>query len=664
MAAEGRTALKTYFNTGDTPTEAQFVNLIDSAYNATDDGAVQVQPTEGAFADGDKTKLDGIEASADVTDETNVTAAFPISDATALVKDPVDATKLVRVDAGAITTATTRVLSMPDADVDLVNVPSSAEKTVLGNTSGTNTGDQTLPVKAIGSELDTGTDDAKFATALAIKSSKNVPNVVPGTSGNVLTSDGTDWTSATPAGGGSPIAIETTVATWAALVSALGAGSLRIGITADLTATSNLTIPNDCHLIGLGGQRTITMAAYYFDAPSVLLRNKWENLNITTTSGAMAYFAGGFDDFEMNKCYLNGGATASRNYWFSGSGATAQHWKGVFNDVTLYGGSSGDRGCLVYTGGRVPLDVMEITWNRGEVQVDSASVYWIDKGSANSLLSMTFNDTEFEFNGGDSLLTNNSNFEKATFLFNNCKVTLNNTAEVLNGSSPAIYKFNGGMFTWPGSSSITSDYGNAHMIEFNGTAMQPGTSSSTYRSGTNGNTKVIFKDIYMTANGSDTWVLVETPGASTPLAKCWGNGFDSAFDNVIWLADTEDLYGYNMSGGAVAVGGAVVYGIGNDVRNQRFGVNTTTAAGDKGFVGVTTLGIATGSPGYVRRKGYVEYANVDGTSAVVFGDTLGTHTTAGYLAKNTTAGERVGFALGAVASGTGQIPVFLFGQLK
>jgi hypothetical protein len=36
---------------------------------------LQVKPSEGAFANGDKTKLDGIEASADVTDATNVNAA-------------------------------------------------------------------------------------------------------------------------------------------------------------------------------------------------------------------------------------------------------------------------------------------------------------------------------------------------------------------------------------------------------------------------------------------------------------------------------------------------------------------------------------------------------------------------------------------------------------
>jgi len=65
--------------------------------------------------------------------------------------------------------------------------------------SGTNTGDQTLPVKATGAELDTGTDDAKFSTAKALKDSHNVPSVAPGTSGNVLASNGTDWVSSAAA---------------------------------------------------------------------------------------------------------------------------------------------------------------------------------------------------------------------------------------------------------------------------------------------------------------------------------------------------------------------------------------------------------------------------------------------------------------------------------
>jgi len=41
---------------------------------------LQEKPSEGAFADGDKTKLDGIEAGADVTDTANVTAAGALMD--------------------------------------------------------------------------------------------------------------------------------------------------------------------------------------------------------------------------------------------------------------------------------------------------------------------------------------------------------------------------------------------------------------------------------------------------------------------------------------------------------------------------------------------------------------------------------------------------------
>jgi len=58
------------FNASDYATAAQG-SLADSA---------QQPPAEGAFVDGDKTKLDGIEASADVTDTANVTAAGALMD--------------------------------------------------------------------------------------------------------------------------------------------------------------------------------------------------------------------------------------------------------------------------------------------------------------------------------------------------------------------------------------------------------------------------------------------------------------------------------------------------------------------------------------------------------------------------------------------------------
>ena len=63
----------------------------------------------------------------------------------------------------------------------------------------------TANAKATGAELDTATDDAKFATAKAIKDSLNVPSVAPSTDGNVLTSDGTKWVSETPSASGGDV---------------------------------------------------------------------------------------------------------------------------------------------------------------------------------------------------------------------------------------------------------------------------------------------------------------------------------------------------------------------------------------------------------------------------------------------------------------------------
>lgn len=68
----------------------------------------------------DVAKLAGIEAGADVTDEANVTAAFPLVDSTSLVYDGVDNTKQMRIDVGAVGTGQVRVLTMANQDISLV----------------------------------------------------------------------------------------------------------------------------------------------------------------------------------------------------------------------------------------------------------------------------------------------------------------------------------------------------------------------------------------------------------------------------------------------------------------------------------------------------------------------------------------------------------------
>jgi len=64
-------------------TAGDIINLGNLSGTNTGDqdlSTYQLRPAEGAFVDGDKTKLDGIEASADVTDATNVQAAGALMD--------------------------------------------------------------------------------------------------------------------------------------------------------------------------------------------------------------------------------------------------------------------------------------------------------------------------------------------------------------------------------------------------------------------------------------------------------------------------------------------------------------------------------------------------------------------------------------------------------
>ena len=90
---------------------------------------IQQPPSEGAFVDGDKTKLDGIEAGADVTDTTNVTAAGALMDS--------EVTNLAAVKAFDPTDyATSAQGSLADSAVQPGDSPSFGSVTVTGTVDG------------------------------------------------------------------------------------------------------------------------------------------------------------------------------------------------------------------------------------------------------------------------------------------------------------------------------------------------------------------------------------------------------------------------------------------------------------------------------------------------------------------------------------------------
>ena len=101
---------------------------------------IQQPPAEGAFVDGDKTKLDGIEAGADVTDTANVTAAGALMDS--------EVTNLADVKTfDPADYATAAQGSLADSSVQPGDSPSFGSVTVTGTVDGRD-------VAADGSKLD------------------------------------------------------------------------------------------------------------------------------------------------------------------------------------------------------------------------------------------------------------------------------------------------------------------------------------------------------------------------------------------------------------------------------------------------------------------------------------------------------------------------------
>lgn len=92
----------------------------------------------GAVADGEFLKRSG---TAIVGDAGTGGDTLPIVDTTAVVKGSADATKLVRIEADGLTTGTTRVITMPDVDVTLLDPANVAitggniDGTVIGGTT-------------------------------------------------------------------------------------------------------------------------------------------------------------------------------------------------------------------------------------------------------------------------------------------------------------------------------------------------------------------------------------------------------------------------------------------------------------------------------------------------------------------------------------------------
>jgi hypothetical protein len=136
---------------------------------------LQVKPSEGAFADGDKTKLDAIEASADVTDATNVTAAGALMDS--------ELAEIATVK--ALTAA--QISGSGNVRFEALNAATSSYATVLGSSivsasvlSSPSQGTIRLATNGVNTDVDSGlqTADSPTFASLTLTGDLNVSGTV------------------------------------------------------------------------------------------------------------------------------------------------------------------------------------------------------------------------------------------------------------------------------------------------------------------------------------------------------------------------------------------------------------------------------------------------------------------------------------------------------
>ena len=127
---------------------------------------LQVKPSEGAFADGDKTKLDAIEAAADVTDATNVTAAGALMDSELAEIATVKALTAAQISGSFTATSASLAASIASVSTDFDDI-SNKPALISASAEGAAQGQITLNGAAVNVNA-LGTNDSPSFTNLTV----------------------------------------------------------------------------------------------------------------------------------------------------------------------------------------------------------------------------------------------------------------------------------------------------------------------------------------------------------------------------------------------------------------------------------------------------------------------------------------------------------------
>lgn len=384
-----------------TPADGDLVHIVDVS-DTTDNaagtskkitrvnlvGGLQAEPSEGAFVDGDKTKLDGIETAADVTDTVNVTAAGALMDSEltdlAGVKGVTISTLQVKPAEGAFVDGDKTKLDGIETAADVTDATNvaSAGAVMADGTGNDITGDMVFTEKA-----------DHTSTPIATKGYLWVKSDAPSTL--QFTDDaGTDWTlNQAAGGGGNPYGADFVVAASGGDYTSVGAALAAVadssviyvepGTYTETTTTmtcNNATVIGDHHdLVILDGTtsaiKTIDGSGNHFRG--IRFNNsstgRWRFTGTETTFENCMFRAGvanlyqffiDSDRFRINQCYFTNSTGAGRQFYVKGPGGT------LTNSVFYVDGSDEE------TYGLVQLDD-DIAFTGNYVQVyGSASNHW------------------------------------------------------------------------------------------------------------------------------------------------------------------------------------------------------------------------------------------------------------------------------------------------
>ncbi len=191
------------------------------------------------------------------------TGGGEVSDADFLLTDDVDPTRKARFDAGAISTATTRVLTLPNANTELAGL--AGTQTFTGN----KTFSGTLTVAAATASLGTSTGTATYGIGSGATTSGTTKTVNLGT-GGVAGSVTVVNVGSAAAGAGGTTVFNTPTVTYANTVTTVGMPQ------ANLTA----------QFLGLGGATADATNRLSANTPAVLFNNAGAGIEATVNKAA------------------------------------------------------------------------------------------------------------------------------------------------------------------------------------------------------------------------------------------------------------------------------------------------------------------------------------------------------------------------------------------